>query len=560
MPPARHNASVINANSTLDEAQTLTKALNSGMRTINDAKTTLYRNGWLPAISGEVTLELLAKILFAVALDTNRFSLTSTNIITAVAFLITEQIGSLTKANIVSGVTQQLLDTLIPITTNFETKIEQHLKAITDSAITYTNFAEKLQLTQDRLRETTENVSANTKSHADLNDKLQKTQEKLDETSLKVSTTARTYSQAAATPPAPYPTHLPPPQTNTSLAQMQMRNRIEIKRRQVLIDFEKTEELSLDNLDERTLMRKATDAIITVWASTPEPKPLHPTLKAATLLRNGGLLLEIDSSEAADWLRTRENRDRLLTNMGLGACIKDRTYQVILQFVPTQFDPTNNLQMRLIEEQNGIAPNTILKAEWIKPVGDRRPDQKFATLRAFHRDPGSANKILSSGACILGKRTVPKKPKREPIRCLFCQKYGHERRACRSEQPRCGRCSQAHETNECTAQKEEMRCANCHDSHPSYDRFCPNFLDKCKQMDSRRPENNLAFYPTGENWTWATIDQDTRTDPPTPPQVQPRRPGTTPTFHQSRLTGANNTPIGPPTTNARQQPHQGPSQ
>ena len=110
----------------------------------------------------------------------------------------------------------------------------------------------------------------------------------------------------------------------------QMHNCEEIKRRQVLIDFEKIDNLSLDNLDERTLTRKATDAINT------SPRP---TLKSATLLHNGDLPLELDSPEAVDWLRKSETRERLLANIiGSGACIKDRTYQIILQFVPVQFE------------------------------------------------------------------------------------------------------------------------------------------------------------------------------------------------------------------------------
>ena len=156
---------------------------------------------------------------------------------------------------------------------------------------------------------------------------------------------------------------------------MQMHNREEIKHRQVLIDFEKTDDLSLDIVDERTLMRKATNTINTVWASTPEPKSLRPTLKSATLLHNDGLLLELDSPEAIDWLRKSKTGGHLLANIGSGACIKDRTYQIILQFVPVQFDPKNDEHLWQYEEQNNIAPKTVLKTEWIKPVKDRKKDQ-----------------------------------------------------------------------------------------------------------------------------------------------------------------------------------------
>ena len=79
-----------------------------------------------------------------------------------------------------------------------------------------------------------------------------------------------------------------------------------IKSRQVLIDFEKTDTLSLEILDEQTLTRKTTNAINTVWASTPEPKTPLLVLKTATLLCNGGLLLKLNTTEAVTWLRKGE--------------------------------------------------------------------------------------------------------------------------------------------------------------------------------------------------------------------------------------------------------------
>ena len=558
MSGRRSSPMTITANTSLDEAQTVIKALYPIIRTTNDAKAVLQGKGWTVP-NGEITLELLAKVLFATAINANKMDSASTNLILATGFLITEQIGSLTKANIVNGVTKHLLETLIPITTNFETKLKEHLQSVASSTKLHTDLNAKLQQTQEKLDAATEKVATNTKTHTDLSDKLRETQEKLDATSQKITTNAKTYSQAAATPPSFQPPTHGPNRASTTLAQMQMHNREEIKRRQVLIDFEKTDDLSLDILDERTLTRKATDTINTVWASTPEPKSPRPTLKSATLLHNGGLLLELDSPEAVDWLRKSETRERLLANIGSGACIKDRTYQIILQFVPVQFNPENDEHLRQYEEQNNIALKTVLKAEWIKPVKDRKKDQQVATLRTYHRDAGSANKILSSGAYIAGKRAIPKKPKREPIRCLFCQKFGHERRACRSEQLRCGRCAQPHETKTCTAQRQDLRCANCQGPHASFDRICQSFHEKCQQMDNRRPENNLAFYPTGEDWTWATIDQDIRTDPPAP-SPQNGRPGAPTTRQtQSRLTGTNTTPIGPRTANV-QQSHPGPSQ
>ena len=61
----------------------------------------------------------------------------------------------------------------------------------------------------------------------------------------------------------------------------------------------------------------------------------------------------------------------------------------------------------------------------------------------FLRDP-SANKILKEGVSILNRRIVPKKPKKEPIRCMRCQRFGHERRDCSADTTTCGRCANPH--------------------------------------------------------------------------------------------------------------------
>jgi len=495
-------------------------AISPSIKNAEDAKTFLIGKGWM--LPGENTsLDILARTLFSSIVE-HKITAHPANPILAVAYLITEKLEEGIKQHTANIITKHLLDSLVPITAEIQTKLENHLQAITD----------------------------NIKAHTDITEKLQRTQEKLEETARQATTNTRTYSQVTATEqhtPPPIPAPFTP---NVSYSQLQIRNREEIKRRQVLIDFERTTNMNLDAMDEYTLSRKANDSVNTIWAATTEPKPPRPKLKAATLMRNGGLLLELDSSEAVDWLKRDDIRERFLSNMGSGANIKDRTYQVIVQFVPVNFSPDDDQHIREYEATNGLEPDSVLKAEWIKPVNERKQNQRVATMRVYHRDAMSANKILSEGAYVLGKRTSPKKPKREPIRCLKCQRFGHERRDCRSDSPRCGKCAEMHDTDSCSAQRETYKCINCPGSHPSYDRDCPAFGEKCHQTDTRRPENNLAFYPTDHSWTWATIEQNTQASPPIAnPTPRPFRPTT---LRQTQLTGANATPIGRPPTSSQQ--------
>ena len=188
--------------------------------------------------------------------------------------------------------------------------------------------------------------------HCELTTKLLSTQEKLDETNEKVTSTAKTYSQAVTSPTTPNNTQPP----NVTLSQLQICNREEIKSCQVLINFIRTPELALENYDEPTLSRKALDSINTTWATSSKPKPPLPKLKSATLLQTGSLLLKLDTPFAADWLREGTPRDTFLANLGSGANIKDRTYQVIAQFVPVQFDPEDDDHLRQLEIFNGLEP------------------------------------------------------------------------------------------------------------------------------------------------------------------------------------------------------------
>ena len=302
-------------------------------------------------------------------------------------------------------------------------------------------------------------------------------------------------------------------------------------------------------MDEKTITRKAVDAIHTIYAVATEPKPSEIKLKSGTLLRNGGLLLELNSDEAAAWLKSEDVIASFLENVGSGTSIKNRTYQVIVQFVPVAFDPANDEQVRTYEEHNNITSGSVAKMEWIKPVKDRKEGQKVATLRVYHRDAESANTILKQGAYIFNKRVVPKRPHKEPIRCLRCHKFGHERRDCKYEEAYCGRCSLVHETEECRAPRNEYKCINCLGPHPSYDRECPKFWEKCQQMDQRCPENGLAFYPMDEQWTWITLDQAATAQATPPPLAIPtNQPQPHPMARQTRLnlTGTNTTPLGPP--------------
>ena len=243
------------------------------------------------------------------------------NVLTAVAYLITLNLQEGIAQGVAKSITELLQHSIASMTVGVREDLELHAKKLAETAESQATIAVDMRRTQEEMAESARNAA----------------------------TQVRAYSAVAATPPFPQPTPPRPPITHS---QLQIQNREQIKRRQVLIDFEKTGELQLEVMDEKTLTRKATDALYTVFAAATGPKPTEVKLKSGILLRNGGLLLELSSDEAARWLRSEEVITSFLENLGSGASIKNRTYQVIVQFVPVVFDPTNDEDIRSFEEHN----------------------------------------------------------------------------------------------------------------------------------------------------------------------------------------------------------------
>ena len=513
---------VITPGNTLAKAKDMVKAIKGTVKDVEDANKLLANGGWTR--NGESTsLETLARILLAHAVNPNVTN-EMANIMIAVAFLITSNLQEGIAQGVATSISELLKHSIASMTISVHEDLEIHAKKLAETA----------------------------QSQAAIAQDMQKTQEEMAESARNAATQVRAYSQVVATPPLPQSNPPHPPITHS---QLQIQNREQIKRRQVLVDFEKTEELQLEVMDEKTLTRKATDVLYMVFAAATGPKPDEVKLKSGILFRNGGLLLEPNSNEAAHWLRSDGIITNFLENLGSGASIKNRTYQVILQFVPVAFDPTDDEQVKSFEENNNIAIGSIAKMDWIKPQKDRKKNQKVATMRVYHRNVESANEILKQGAYVFNKRVVPRRPHKEPIRCLRCHKFGHERRNCNYESSYCGKCTRKHETDECSAPPNEHKCINCLGSHPSYSRECPKFWEKCQQMDQRCPENGLAYYPTDEPWTWITLDHaaSAQTPPPPPPPTAPtHQEPPLPVMRQTRLTNTDNAPQEPPRDNRSQ--------
>ncbi|KAG2030455.1 hypothetical protein BDR03DRAFT_822830, partial [Suillus americanus] len=76
------------------------------------------------------------------------------------------------------------------------------------------------------------------------------------------------------------------------------------------------------------------------------------------------------------------------------ATLKERTYMVVVPFMPTSFRPTDNTNLRQMEQENGWNEGTVLTARWIKPVERRTSTQRVAHILITLTDPITANNAI----------------------------------------------------------------------------------------------------------------------------------------------------------------------
>ncbi|KAG1777028.1 hypothetical protein EV702DRAFT_954489, partial [Suillus placidus] len=98
-------------------------------------------------------------------------------------------------------------------------------------------------------------------------------------------------------------------------------------------------------------------------------------IKALIQLRNGGLIVELDSELTLIRLREINARKRFLQALDNSVIFKDRTYTLVIQYVPVNILIERTGLLRLIEGKNQLADNSLASMRWIKPPHKRPPGQ-----------------------------------------------------------------------------------------------------------------------------------------------------------------------------------------
>ena len=305
-------------------------------------------------------------------------------------------------------------------------------------------------------------------------------------------TTAPSYKDALlkATPPQQF-TPYPPPQE-------QARANAAVKERQMLIDLDDSHPIKkqLHTHDEMlTLFQTA------ISETKEDDTGPDMNLRSLKFLKNGGILLEFTNKEAVNWLKHGDRRERFINATGGKLTIKDRLFNIVVQFVPISTALEEDETLRNLEEDNNVPESSIASARWIKPINRRSPFQRFAHAILSISSPTVANHFIKQGININRENLRAHKDKKEPLRCLKCQKWGHIARTCKAENDTCGTCADRHRSSACPSEKPPF-CVSCNSTdHPSSSRKCPEFVQKCHDLNARTLENTMPYFPTEEEWT-----------------------------------------------------------
>ncbi|KAF8419234.1 hypothetical protein L210DRAFT_3655331 [Boletus edulis BED1] len=501
----------------------------------DDKSGAAYLEKSLLSLVGEpITTENLSTVLLHITQLPN-VPRPATEAIRAVAFLMEKDVYVKSAVGIIQHLNNDL-----------PTLIKQHVnEAIAPHIVSLTNTKKSLDNTARTLAETilcatdiniqtkeaTKTLEKGTTDTRDSIDQMiaaiEKTSDNvkmlIDDPSRSQSSNAqnsRSYSDVLRAPP-PTTTHST---TSISTPASAALARAALRERQILIDPQRGHSLYPPDQTTPTIV----DDLKAIFDEIKDVNAPTLTIKALTRLKNGGIVIEFDSNEPAIWLHQDTNRAKFLERLSTPAEIRERSYVLLVPFLPITSPLDDPQWLRALEMENNLREDSLASARWIKRKACRNPNQRVAHAIFTFSEPKAANTLIRDGLYICKEKLHPHKEKREPLRCVRCQGWGHIARDCKAIHNACASCGHAHRTDSCTDSTGKHYCISCKSAnHASNDPKCPTYLSKCAELDAKHPENSMPFFPTDEPWTQVVLPPKPppiiRTPSKQPPPAQPPR-------------------------------------
>ena len=287
-----------------------------------------------------------------------------------------------------------------------------------------------------------------------------------------------------------------------------------LKRRKLLVDGLEGVTNAAGGLTPREIVEKANIALTAARLGTDgnglEPR-IDPKAMAAKVLENGGVVLELETEEAVEWLKDPGVRKAFEDNFGGSTKVVDQLFHVIVSFLPVTLRDTLSDSIAKVEAENEIEPGTIVKSRWLKAPKYWKEGQRFAHAVLSFTDRSFASTVIQKGIIVEGQRFKAKKMEELPRRCFKCQRIGHMANNCQEISVICPNCAGAHEGNVCSATTDKFRCINCSkagkpSNHAAWDWGCTSMEAAKRRKNAKNLDSQFRFFPTDEEWTWARRD------------------------------------------------------
>ena len=184
-----------------------------------------------------------------------------------------------------------------------------------------------------------------------------------------------------------------------------------VKEHQVLLDPQEGHSLCLDNTPSIEISNKLAEIIDNIRDDdTPSVQ-----IKAITKLRNRGLIVEMDNTESAKWIKSDNIANQFLTALDIPTCFKQQLYPILVPFLPISLDIDDPEWIHTVEVENNLERGDIEGARWIKQKERCSSHQRVAHAIFTLANTDIANTLLRDRLYVQKEKLHPKKDKCEPI-------------------------------------------------------------------------------------------------------------------------------------------------
>jgi len=249
--------------------------------------------------------------------------------------------------------------------------------------------------------------------------------------------------------------------------------------------------------------------MVAIFQDDNNERPNDTKFVAARILKNRGILFELESENGAQWLKQPEITKAFESCFPGVVSVKGNNFQVVIQSLPVQLK--NHLEdlFTAIENEKELHKGSIANGRWLRNPNNWGANQTKAHAVFSFRYGADANNVINGGLLIDGSRHDARKLEEDPKHCFKCQIIGsgHTAATCKLQEI-CSNCAKDHPTSDCRATRAEFKCTTCQkdkhqDDHASWDRQCLAFIKEKARLRDRKPENHFRFFPTEhEPWTW----------------------------------------------------------